>query len=403
MRISTSMMFDMGVSRLTDLQASLVKTQQQISTNRRVLTPADDPVAAAAALGMNQTISMNDQYAVNRQNAKGALSQEESQLAAATTLLQNIKTAVVAAGNPAYDDTQRQDVVTQLRNSYDELLGIANSKDGQGNYIFGGYQNGAAPFVQSATGTSYGGDQGQRLLQVGPSRQMAVSDSGSSVFENNATGNGRFVTSAGATNTGTGIISTGTVTDSSLLDGTAYTLTFAVDATTGDTTYLVTPAATPPATPQPFVDGQSITVGGAQFAIKGKPADGDTFAVGPSTKQSVFTTISDLIDTLSQPGGGSTNQTKLANGLSAASVNIDSALNNISAVRASVGSRLAEVDDLDSTGSDLAIQYTQTLSDLQDIDPIEAYSNLTQQQYTLQAAQQSFITISGLNLFSYLK
>lgn len=402
MRISTSMMFDMGVSRLSDLQSSIVKTQQQISTNRRILTPADDPVAAAAALGMSQTISMNDQYTVNRQNATSALSQEESQLAAATTLLQNIKTAVVAAGNPAFDDTQRQDYVTQLRNSFDELLGIANTKDGQGNYVFGGYQSGSQPFAKSATGATYSGDQGQRLLQVGPSRQMSVSDSGTAVFESNLTGNGKFVTAPGAANTGTGIVTIGTVADPSLLDGTTYTLTFAVDATTGARTYLVAPS-TPPATPQPFVDGQSITVGGAQFSISGAPADGDTFTVGPSTKQSVFTTISNLIDTLSVPGAGSANQARLANGLSAASVNIDSALVNISAVRASVGARLNEIDDLDSAGSDLKIQYTQTLSDLQDIDPIAAYSSLTQQQYTLQAAQQSFITISSLNLFSYLK
>jgi len=405
MRISTSMMYDMGVSRLTDLQSSLVKTQQQISTGKRVLTPSDDPVAAAAALGVSQAISMNDQYTVNRNNAKSALSQEESNLSSVTTLLQNIKTAVVAAGNAAYDDTQRQDLVTQLRNNYDELLAIANTKDAQGNYLFGGYQNGSAPFVQTASGVSYVGDQGQRLLQVGAARQMAVNDSGSSVFENNVTGNGRFVTAAAAGNTGTGIISAGSVADPSQLNGQTYTLDFSVDATTGAISYTYTDSSVVPLTPsapQPFVDGQSITIGGTQFAISGTPADGDQFTVTPSTKQSVFDTLDDLITTLSQPGSGSVNQAKLANGLSAASLNIDSALNNVSAVRASVGSRLAELDDLDSAGSDLGIQYTQTLSDLQDIDATEAYSSLTQQQYTLQAAQQSFITISGLTLFNYL-
>ncbi|HEX2604952.1 MAG TPA: flagellar hook-associated protein FlgL [Oxalicibacterium sp.] len=406
MRISTSMMFDMGVSRLTDLQSNLVKTQQQISTGRRVLTPSDDPVAAAAALGVSQSISMNDQYAVNRNNAKSALSDEESNLANVVTQLQSVKTIIVGAGNGSLDDTQRQDYVTQLKSIYDELLGVANTKDSLGNYMFSGYQTDTQPFTKSATGATYNGDQGQRLLQVAPSRQISVSDSGLAVFENNSVGNGHFVTAAGASNTGSGIISTGSVADLSQLNGQSYSLTFSVDPTTGATTYTYTDSSVVPPTPsapQPYTDGSTITLGGTQFSISGKPANGDTFSVQPSTDQSIFTTITNLITALSSTAVGSTNQTRLGNNLNTANNAIDNALNNISSVRASVGARLSELDDLDTAGSDLKTQYTDKLGDLVNIDPIEAYSSLTQQQYTLQAAQQSFISISGLSLFNYLK
>lgn len=404
MRISTNMIFDMGSSKISDLQASIAKTQQQISTTRRVLTPADDPVAAASALGVTQAISVNDQYAVNRQNAKSALSEQESVMANITTLLQNVKTIVVSAGNGTLDDTQRQDYVTQLKSNLDELLGAANSRDSQGNYIFSGFQTSTQPFSKSATGATYAGDQGQRLLQVAPSRQMPISDSGSSVFENNPVGNGRFVTAAGTTNIGTGIVNTGSVINPALLNGQTYTLTFSVDAA-GATTYLVneTPPPATPATPQPYTDGQAITVGGAQFNIKGAPANGDTFTVKPSTDQSVFATISNLLDALSVSGVGAANQTRLTNSLNTANDNLDAAMNNVSAVRTSLGSRLAEIDDLDSAGSDLKVQYTKTLSDLQDIDPVEAYSQFTQQSYTLEAARQSFIKIAGLSLFNMLQ
>jgi flagellar hook-associated protein 3 FlgL len=406
MRISTSMMFDMGISRLTDLQASIVKTQQQVSTGRRVLTPSDDPVAAAAAVGVSQAMSINDQYAVNRNNAKSALSEEESNLADVVTQLQNIKSVIVGAGNGALDDTQRQDYVTQLKSTFDQLMATANTKDSLGNYIFSGYQTATQPFTKSATGATYNGDQGQRLLQVAPSRQMSVSDSGLAVFENNLVGNGHFVTASGATNTGSGIISTGSVSDLSQLNGQSYTLTFAVDATTGATTYTYLDSSVVPPTPsapQTYSAGQSITLGGTQFAISGAPADGDTFTVKPSTDQSIFTTITDLINALSTTAVGSTNQTRLGNSLNTANNNIDNALNNISSVRASVGARLSEIDDLDNAGSDLKVQYTDRLGDLVNIDPVEAYSSLVQQQYTLQAAQQSFMTISGLSLFNYLK
>ncbi|CAL62041.1 putative flagellar hook-associated protein 3 FlgL-like [Herminiimonas arsenicoxydans] len=402
MRISTNTIFEMGSGKIGDLQAAMLKTQQQISTNRRILAPSDDPVAAAAALGMEQAISINDQLATNRLSAKAALSEEESILQSVTLLLQSVKDIVISAGNGALDDVQRQMFATQLRGNFDELMGLANTRDSNGNYIFGGFQSSSPPFMQSATGADYTGDQGQRMLQVGPARQLASGDSGSAVFEGGVTGNGRFVTAAGLGNTGTGIVSMGSVSDLTQLTGLAYDVTFSVDAITGETTYLVNepPPATP--TPQLYVSGDPIEIGGMRFDIKGKPADGDTFSVKPSTNQSVFTTITDLLTTLSTSAVGPTGQTRLANGLASANTNIANVLDNISTVRTSVGARLKEIDNLDSAGADLKLQYTKTLSDLQDIDPVEAYSRFTQQQFTLEAARQSFIKISGLSLFNML-
>lgn len=403
MRISTNTMYELGSRQISDLQSALVKTQQQVSSGMRILSPADDPVAAAAALGMDQALAMNDQFALNRSNAKSSLSEEESILQSVTLLLQSVKDVVVGAGNGALDDQQRQIYATQLRSNFDELMGLANSRDSGGNYVFAGYQTGVQPYNQSATGATYSGDQGQRLLQVGAARQMAVSDSGSTVFESGMTGNGRFVTAAGAANTGTGLISTGSVVDQTQLTGHDYAVTFSIDAA-GVTTYLVTETPPPaiPATPQPYVSGQAISFGGMQFDIKGAPANGDTFSVKPSQKQSVFTVITDLLATISTSSVGGQGQTRLANGLAAANNSIANALDNVSAVRTTIGTRLHEIDNLDSAGSDLKVKYTQTLKDLQEVDPVEAYSSFTQQQYTLEAARQSFIKISGLSLFNML-
>lgn len=404
MRISTNTIFEMGSRQIGELQVGLAKTQQQISTNRRILSPADDPVAAAAALGMDQALSINEQFATNRSNAKSALSEEESTLQSVTSLMQSVKDVTVGAGNGALDDEQRKMYITQLRSNFDELLGLANSRDSSGNYIFSGYQTSSKPFSISTSGADYAGDQGQRMLQVGAARQLAVSDSGSAVFEGSFTGNGHFVTAAGASNTGSGLISIGSVFDLADLTGHDYVVTFSIDATTGATTYLVTETPVPaiPETSQPYVSGQPIKFGGMQFDITGSPADTDTFSVKSSTNQNVFTTITDLIATLSVSGLGSLGQTRLANKLATANNNLTNALDNISSVRASVGSRLKEIDNLDSAGSDLKIQYTKTLSDLQDIDPVEAYSRFTQQQYTLEAARQSFVKIAGLSLFNML-
>ena len=62
MRISTNTIFEMGSGKISDLQTAMFKTQQQISTGMRILSPADDPVAAASALGVGQAISINAQF-----------------------------------------------------------------------------------------------------------------------------------------------------------------------------------------------------------------------------------------------------------------------------------------------------------------------------------------------------
>ena len=125
-------------------------------------------------------------------------------------------------------------------------------------------------------------------------------------------------------------------------------------------------------------------------------------AIFQGNNQDIFKTLTDLVTLLQTPVMTPADSAALTAGLATANGNIDQSLNNVLTVRASVGSRLKELDSLDSAGSSRDIQYSQTLSQLQDVDYAKAISQLTQQQTTLQAAQQSFVKISGLSLFNYL-
>lgn len=301
MRISTQTLYETGAARLSELQSGLARTQQQISAGRRVLTPADDPVAAARALEVTQSQSINTQHGVNRQNAKSALGAVEGTLSGVTELLQDVKTTVIAAGNPTLSDTERGFMATELRGRLDELLGLANSRDALGNYLFSGFQTTTPAFSRDPVSgaVQYDGDQGQRLIQVDSTRQMAVSNPGQAVFQ-----------------------------------------------------------------------------GGGQ---------------------DVFATLNALIVQLETPGTAGLDAT-----LATANGDLDLALNNVLTVRASLGSRLQEIDALDSVGEDRKLQYSQTLSELQDLDYAQALTQLSQQQLTLEAAQKSFVKTSGLSLFNFL-
>lgn len=403
MRLSTNTIHEQGVNSMLKQQEALLHVQQQVSTGRRVLTPADDPIAAALALDITQTSEINTQFSENRTTAASQLGFVEGVLDGVTNLIQNVQTATVSAGNATFTDEDRLSMARELRGRFNELVGFANSTDATGQFLFSGYQSDTKPFNQTATGVQYNGDQGERLVQIGASRQIATNSSGTDLFERIKNGNGVFATTANPTNTGSGVIDTGIVASPANLTGDNYQISFTVAA--GVTTYDVTDTTTGAvlSAGNPYTSDEAINFDGIQFSIKGEPANGDQFNVSPSSNQSLFKTIDDLINVLSTPvSGQSDGGTQLTNGLNTALQDLGNSLDHVLTARASVGVRLQEIDVLQSVGEDTEIQLQQNLAQLQDVDIAKAISDLNQQRVFLEAAQRSFATVSDLSLFDFI-
>lgn len=113
--------------------------------------------------------------------------------------------------------------------------------------------------------------------------------------------------------------------------------------------------------------------------------------------QDLFQTLNDLIALLNTPGMPS------AATLNSHNAALTGALDNVSTARASLGTRLHELEQLDYAGDDRKLQYAQVLSELQDLDYHEALTRLSQQEFVLQAAQQSFAKTASLSLFDYIR
>ena len=187
MRISTNMIYTLGTNQMSNLQNQVTTTQEQISAGTSLLTPADNPVAAANAMNVSQQQSLNSQYATNRQAAESSLNMAGSALSSMTTLLQSVKSLVISAGDPGLTASNRNNIATQVQSDYNSLLALANATDGNGNYLFGGYQTANPPFVQTTVNGSpvvqYVGDQGVRQVQISASEQMNLSTSGQAVLQ----------------------------------------------------------------------------------------------------------------------------------------------------------------------------------------------------------------------------
>lgn len=408
MRISTKMMFDSGAQNQLSLQADLYKLQNQLSTGRKILTPADDPVAAAQALVVSQRQSINQQFMDNQGAAESLLAEQESRLASISDLLVAVKERLVQAGNGSYSDGDRKILAAEIRERYDELLGLANSTDSMGNYVFSGSRGNTRPFdVSGSPGArtiTYSGDDGRRQLQVSSRRIMDVSESGKDVFMRISEGNGVFEFSAGSNNTGTGSLGTSSVVTG--FDGNTYLLQFSTPTSYSVTT--TTPGSPPTSvtsTPQTFTSGDSISLGGGGISISigGSPAAGDQFTVEPARNQDIFSSLDQLIKTLETPAAGSpTAQAAMRNTLTNIDSNLNNALDHIVSRQTSIGARRVELEALSSFAGDLDTQYQSDLSKLQDLDYTKAISEMANRKIALEAAQASFAKVSQMSLFSYL-
>lgn len=430
-RVSTTNLFEQGLSAIADRQRGLLDVQQQVSTGRRVARPSDDPIAAGRILDVTQSQAVSEQFVRNADSAESALSLTERNLSGVVALLQDVRATMVAAGNPALGNAGRATLAGDLGGRYQDLLGLANATDGQGNYLYSGYRGAIRPFSETAPGqVLYAGDQGQRLIQLSPSRFIEVSESGADVFQRVRTGNGAFLAQAGAGNTGTARIGAGSVVDPAAWEAPGnpgrFTVRFDVDssAVPAVTTYdivdavsgnsLLTGAAASPTGPyaRTYVSGSAIALRsqgaepafdmGINVAVEGDPADGDTVSIERSGTQDVFATIHQAIQALSTPVNGAQGEARLANAITLALSNLDNALGRALDVQTSLGSRQREVESTRSTSADLADQYTEEVSRLRDVDLARAISDLTLQQTLLQAAQQSFLRVQNLSLFELL-
>jgi flagellar hook-associated protein 3 FlgL len=297
-------MYQSGISKINALQSDQAKLQQQISTGKRIASPSDDPVASARALEVSYAQSVNAKFADTRQTAQIKLNSLESNLTGITNLLVSTQSTLVGAGNGAYSDLERGFIATELSGSLQALIGLANTQDASGNYLYAGFQTDTKPFVATASGATYAGDSNQQLLQVDSQRQMAVNVSGDNVFQ--AGGN------------------------------------------------------------------------------------------------DVFNTLSNLVTLLNTPITDAATQAAFSSGLATAISNMQGSVDNVLNVRAGIGSKLNELDALDVSGTDRDLQYSKSLSDLQDTDYASALSDLAKQQTIMEAAQKSFVQITGLSLFNFI-
>ncbi|WP_163834080.1 flagellar hook-associated protein FlgL [Spartinivicinus ruber] len=412
MRISTLDIFRLGLNQIQKNNAELLNTQQQVATGRRVVTPGDDPVASTKIVAIQQDQAIAAQFRRNLDAAENSLKIEEAALQGIKNVYQRVRELTVRAGNGSLSLSDKAAIADEIEVRLDELKDLFNRKNADGVFIFAGFQASQSPFIDKAGGGfEYLGDEGQRFLQIAASASVAINDSGKDLFVDVPSNQKTFLTSANPNNTANPLatITVGQIVDQDDLDAfypDDLIITFnpetAVVPNGANYTVKTKEGGLTLASNIPFQAGESISHNGMAVVIEGTPNAGDTFFIDTSDKQDVLTTVKRLQDGLDNAQNDGPGRTVLQKLLDDTLVNMDNAISSLLEVQSELGGRLNIIDSTRAQNEDFNIVSEEFLAEILYVDQAEAISRLSLQNFLLQAAQQSFTTISNLSLFNNL-
>ncbi|UZE97691.1 flagellar hook-associated protein FlgL [Alkalimarinus alittae] len=408
MRVSTQQLFGRGIESINDVNAQLQKTQLQMSANKKVLTPADDPVASTRILQLNQELALNDQYQRNINTVENNLKFEDGILGSINDVIQRVRELTINAGNGALNGDDLKFISAEIKERLGQLAGMMNSQDASGEFMFGGFQGKEEPFQQNISGSyTYKGDEGRRFIQIEASVNIAATENGKSVFMDLPAAKNTFYTEVGAANQASppAIITTGQVIDQEAYDA-FYPEDMVIkfkNSLTGLQYDIIESSSGKVLSPDVvYVSGAPITAEGVQFEIVGEPLAGDSFFVQSTAKQGTLTTVEKLIYGLDHFNPTSEGRDVFDALLEDTLTNLDSAETSILETRSHIGARLNTVDSTREQHLDIEVLTKEVLSDLQDLDYAEAISNLSMQQFILESAYSTFSKVTSLSLFDRL-
>ncbi len=425
MRISTTQAFQSGISAIQNAQSKLNKTGLQMATGRRILTPADDPGGATQVVYFNAAIKTTEQYQRNADVALPRLEYEEAQLVATGNLLQRARELIIAGNNDTYNAENRRYIASEIRKLREDLLGLANSRDANDEYLFAGARSDTQPFRIGDDGrVIYVGATGPgavRELDIGNNRRIAIGDTGAYVFMEIPERSG-LVTEA-VLRPGNSLIGVPNVELKNeiadlqkALNNAGKTFRIQFQDQAGTLMYRVLDLDGNAIKDDqgkviggPYVPNQPIEFAGRRVTLllpdtipPTLPADGDEILSRPLPQISIFQTLDDIAKAFEAPLTDAQGREQLSRATSIALRNLDAGLERLNEVRTSVGLRLSALEMHSTLNDERLLDLNSTLSEIQDLDYAEAISRFELQQVVFKAAQQTYVQTSRLSLFDFL-
>ena len=184
MQMSTNLKFDRAIAQMGVTQDRLAKTQMQLTTAKKINKASDAPDQAVQVTRLKSAITRQENYVSTINQIKDKMSQQETTVDNASTILVRLKELTVQAANDSYGATDRKSIAIEVGQLRDQLLSLANTQDIDGNYIFSGTRVGKPAFDTDENGKLvYTGDQTVSVTGIADQTTVDTNRSGTHPFD----------------------------------------------------------------------------------------------------------------------------------------------------------------------------------------------------------------------------
>lgn len=395
-RLSTSQMYSSSMNGILQSNNRLNTVNNQMTSGKRVLSPADDPVAAAQTLNSKTRMAIVEQYNRNLDFGDKNLSLTESVLDQTETALIGLKERAIQLGSDQWNDDQIKASGVEVREMLNHLKGMLNTRNESGEYIFAGSQAGQRAYE----GNIFQGDSVEREAQVADDTFIKMLTSGARVFESLEVGPDKLQPTYDPNKV-------------KIVPDPDEDTNFLKDA---DDNFVLDAAGDKIPDPAKFdidklgnyslKEDYDTTLGPIGSVVElpdpsntGFTDDPEKFANGGAYPNNMLGVIQYFVDAT---GNGNPETPVDKEAIRAAIQNIDVAFDKVSQSRSQIGARQNTLAAVKESNTDFKDFAAKSISDLEDLDYSEAYVRLQTSLMSYQAGMQASGKVAGLSLFNYM-
>lgn len=171
MRVTNNMMLRNTTSNINNNKYSVNSLNNQMSSQKKISRPSEDPVVAIRALRLRSNLSeINQYYEKNIPDAEAWLDVTETALKNMKTILSDIRTQCTYGASDQLKAEDRKTILTQLESLRKQIYSEGNS-DYAGRTVFTGYRtNCKLTFMEDESNTEYNIQQKFSYEDIGEHR-----------------------------------------------------------------------------------------------------------------------------------------------------------------------------------------------------------------------------------------
>lgn len=150
MRITQGMIQNSSLNSMYNNMGKINSLYNQMNTLKKIQRPSDDPIIAGRSLKLRLNVMEAEQHASNVDEAVSWMSVTEAALKNTTEMIKDIRTRAVQAANGVLTTEDRNKIVSDMKQLYNQLKQESNVTY-SGRYVFSGYKTDQPVFLEKAT------------------------------------------------------------------------------------------------------------------------------------------------------------------------------------------------------------------------------------------------------------